>query len=134
MYTQKWDCWIIWHFYFYFLKKRPYCIPQLLCQFTFSPTACNCSLFSPSLQHLFLVLLKIAILTGVRWYFIMVLIRNSLMTSLSKHFFAYLLIIWMSSLGKCLLRYFHYFKIGLLGVFFLSFFLSFFFFFAIKSY
>ena len=27
VYTQQWDCWVVWQFYFQFFKESPHCSP-----------------------------------------------------------------------------------------------------------
>ena len=88
---------------FWFLEELLYYLPLWLHQFIFPPTVYECSLCSTSCQYLLSpAFWIITILTGVRCYFIVVLVYIFPIIRDGEHPFLCLLAICMSFLEKCL--------------------------------
>lgn len=72
------------------------------------------SLFSLLRQYFLLsVFFILGILVGIKWYLIGVLIGIFPMTKNIEYFLMWLLVVSISSLGKCLFKHFAHFQIGL---------------------
>ena len=114
IYAKKQDCRITQQLYYQFFKEPPYCSPQWLYQFAFSPTFLFFFFFP---FRTFIICRHFG--DGPSEQCEMMLQDNficiSLFTSDIQHLFKCLLTIGVSSLEKYLTRFYSYYLIGLLS-------------------
>ena len=109
-YLRVWDCIVIWEVDINLYKTLSNCFPQRLQHFTFSSAMykgstlnVDSSTSSPTLVNTcYFFLYIIAILTGVKWYLIVVMICVPLMTRDIEHLLICLLAICISYVESCL--------------------------------
>ena len=112
VFTQQWDCWVVWQFYFQFLRNL-HTVLHSSCTSLHSHQRCKRVPFFNTSPAFIIVcrLFDAAILTSVKWCFIVVLICISLIMSDVEHLFTCLWAICMC-LEKCLFNSLAYFLIG----------------------
>ena len=112
IYAQGWDCVILWQLCSFL--RNLHSVFSGGCTNWHSHQKVGGSLFSiPSPAFVICRLFNDDHLTGVRWYFTVVLICISLIISNDEHLFMCLLAVCVSPLEKCLFRSSNHFLIGL---------------------
>lgn len=102
-----WNCWIIWYLYFNFLRQNHTVFHRSYNTLHSYKQCTIVSIFPQSPTLLFFFFWLLAILTGVKWYFIVVLSSISTMIRDIVHHFP----IYIPSLEKYLFQCFAHFKL-----------------------
>lgn len=114
IYMYEWDCQVTWYFLFIFLKNCQTVFHSGCIILHFHQWYIKVSIFFTYLSiHLFIFVLVITIISGVKWHFIEVLICIYLMTQDINHLFICILAICISSLNGYLfnVKFFAHFKL-----------------------